>query len=522
MKLNRIAKLLGILLTLVLLISGLSGVATGQEGDELPPIDGGPIIWYVRSGVQEDIDQVNEAVNAYLDDMGFNAEVRLVIVDRSEFEDRMALINAAFEQYDLALTTQSWVNQYGTNVTNEYLIPLTAYENPDNGEVENLLQEYAPDLWASMPEFAWDAARVNGEVYGIINQQIWVKPFGVSIREDVVEAFELQDELEAVDSYDDLTPIFQTLKDAIDDGSIVDMIEDGENVSAVFATIDLLNPNNFGYDQVAPYSFVHIDDEDLNVVAFTETEEFRQAMHLRREWQVAGFTEADTIDFEQAALGYSAGAYLVDVGRLVKPGGALEQAARYGYSWVEYPIAPIFLSTGGPTATMTGVSTSIEDNPDRVHRVMMFMNMVHTDPVLFNMLAKGLEGEHWNWVDEENLLIELVPDSGYNPNIDWALGNVFNAYYVDPNQVGAWPETQALNAEARPSPALGFVFDRSPVEMQIVSVDGIYAEFFQPLSDGQVEDVDAGIEALNQAMRDNGLGDILDEAQRQLDDWAGK
>lgn len=511
------------ILVLGLVLSILLGAfVVSAQDTALEPLEE-PIIWYLRAGVadvQDGLPQVNEALNALLAERGFNATVKLVYLDRSEFDDRMTLINSAFEPYDLALTTYTWVNLYPNNVANDYFIPLTAYENPDTGEVVNMLETYAPNLYASMPAEAWDAARINGEIYAVINQQIWPKPLGVSIRTDVLEAFGLQEAFDAVTTYADLSPIMATIQAAIADGSIADKIADGKNVTHVFATIDLVQPINFGYDQLGtPLAVIDVNDKEMKVTNFYETADFLEAAKLRREWQMAGYTADDPIDFETASAGYTAGQFVMDVGRLIKPGGNLEQAARYGYEWAERAIAPAILTTEGPVSTMTGISSTNEDNPVRVARLLMFLDMVHTDPEIYNLIARGVEGVHWNWVDQERKLIEIAENSNYRPNVDWAIGNQFNAYYVNEAQIGAWEESAALNANAQPSPALGFVFDRSPVELQFVAIEGGIDEFLDPIVDGQAEDVDAAVAALNKFLYDNGLQDILDEAQRQLDAW---
>lgn len=515
---NKLVKLL----VLLLLVCMLGSTVAGAQEDEMPVIEE-PIVWYLRTAVQEDLPLINEAVNEHLAELGFNATVEIIILDRSEFNDRISLINSAGELYDMTLTTYSWVNVYPVNVANEYLIPLDAYYNPDTGEEENLLLEYAPQTWASMPEGAWEAARIAGNIYAVPNQQIWVKPFGVSIRTDVLDALDLMDEYIAVQSYADLTPIMQQIKDTIDDGSLADLIENGENVQAVFATVDMTSPGHYGYDGIGGGYAIDVNDPEMNLVYWYETDAFRAAVELRREWQEKGFTTADPLDTEAQLNGYTAGQWVMDVGRLVKPGGALEQGARFGYEWTEVAIAPAFLATGGPTATMTGVSSTIEDDPERVHRVMQFIELMNTDVELYNLVSFGIEGLHWNWVDQEQLLIELVPDSGYNPGIAWQLGNQFNAYYIDSNQVGAWPQTMELNMNATPSPALGFVFDPTPVATEIASIDAILPEYIEPLNQGQIpiEEIDAHLAAMMEALNAAGLETVKEELQSQLDAWRG-
>jgi putative aldouronate transport system substrate-binding protein len=144
--------------------------------------------------------------------------------------------------------------------------------------------------------------------------------------------------------------------------------------------------------------------------------------------------------------------------------------------------------------------------------------------VFYNTLCKGLEGVHWEWADQAQNLIRPAGgaasfgDTGYNPNTDWMFGNVFNSYYADASQIGAWPETAALNRNARPSPVLGFTFDGSSVQTEIASVAAAKQEFADPIGSGIV-DVESGIAALNQALISAGIEALRDEMQRQIDAW---
>jgi putative aldouronate transport system substrate-binding protein len=208
---------------------------------------------------------------------------------------------------------------------------------------------------------------------------------------------------------------------------------------------------------------------------------------------------------------------------VVKPGGNAETSARWGQPVTSKALAEPMLTTGSVTATMNGVS-SLSDNAELA---VKYLELVNSDPVFYNMLCKGLEGVHWEWADKDRLLIKPAGgaagfgDTGWNPNADWMFGNVFNAYYSDESQVGAWPETAELNRNARPSPVLGFTFDRAKVETEVASIAAVSTEFADPLGAGRV-DPDEGIKRLNQALKDAGIERVRFEMQRQIDEWKAK
>lgn len=520
-----------VVLSAILAFAAVAVFAGGVQGEASQQPSGqpwakplaAPILWYLRASTAdtEDIAVMNKALNVELAKQGFNAGVKVEVINRPDYNTKMNLINSSREKYDLALVTEGWVNLYPQNVENEFLVPLSAYANPKTGKVENLLVSWAPGLWKSIPPETWEAARIKGEIYAVINPQIYVKPFGVSIREDVMKALELQPAINALKSWEDLTAVMDRILKAIQDGSLKGRVENGANLQTVFSTCDLVKPENYRIDILAGSYGVEISDKALSIIDWYATSQFAAAAKLRKLWRDRGYTTKDELDAQSQINGYKAGQWVVDVGRLIKPGGALEQQARMGYSWYEKPIATPFVATSGPTGTLTGVSSGISADPDRVHAVMKLLDIVHTDVVIYNLIAKGVEGVHWNWVDRNSKVISLVESSKYRPNVDWAIGNQFNAYYVDPKQVGAWAETAALNKSAVPSVALGFRFDTTAVKTELTNIATVVKEYGDPLVLGLATDVDSAIKTLRDNMEKAGAGAIRAELERQLASWKG-
>lgn len=481
-----------------------------------------PLKWYLRGSIADtsDMPLVNEALNKALAERGFLAGVRIEFINRPDYETKMNLINASGEAYDLALGTESWFNKYPTAVLNEYLINLSAYRNPKTRKTENLLKVYAPKLWASMPESVWKAAEINGGIHSVINQQIYVQPLGVSLREDVMNALGLKKDIDNLKSYEDLTPIMDRIHRAIKSGELRGKVANSENLVSVFNTCDLLNPINAGYDMLNNVFGVKYDDPQRRIVNFYGSDDFKRLSKLRRLWIERGYCPTDITDPQSEINSYKAGQYVMDVARVIKPGGAVEQAGRMGFSWYEKAIAPSFVRTGGPTATLTGISTTAEKDPARVISAVKLLEFVNSDPAIFNIIAKGVEGVHWNWADRSKNLIALVPGSKYNPGVDWAIGNQFLAYYIDPRQVGAWEETQRLNASSKSSVAIGFRFDPERVKTEIAALDATLKAIAEPLRKGLDPRVDESIARLIDNIEKSGGPKVQTEMAKQFSAWA--
>lgn len=474
--------------------SRLAKVAAQSNLSDLPRL-----IYIFPGGPQPDVERVQTALSEYMAER-IGATIELRAVDWGAYDNQISLINASAENYDLAFTAP-WINNYYTNAGQEYLAPL-----------EDLLPELAPNYWASLTPETWEAARIGGSIYGGINQQIFVKPFGPYIRSDVLEAIGLGSEFAALTSYDQLDPIMAAVKEYVE--------QDDTLTHVTYNLSQILVEENWGYDPQGNGLAVRSSDPSAQVVLFYETDEYRQAVETVRRWYLEGYAPSDVRLWDEMDAAWTAGQYAVRVSEIVKPGGNAETQARWGWAVESRAIAEPLLTTGGVIATLNGVS-SISANQELA---VQFLELVNSDPVFYNTLCKGLQGVHWEWADESQQLIQPASgaasfgDTGYAPNTDWMFGNVFNAYYTDPTQVGAWPETAELNRNARPSPVLGFTFDGSSVQTEIASISAVTQEFGDPLGSGLV-DTDEGLARLNQALRDAGIERVRDEMQRQVDAW---
>ena len=155
---------------------------------------------------------------------------------------------------------------------------------------------------------------------------------------------------------------------------------------------------------------------------------------------------------------------------------------------------------------------------------MEVLEELNTNPEIYNLLAHGILGKHWVWVDEGNKVLgfpEGVTNatSGYDPNTDWMFGNQFNGYYRDAKQVGAWEKTKVMNDTAFPSVALGFVVDRTPIQTEIAQTTAVWKEVVTPIMNGWVSWDEAAADA-QEKLNAAGAQVIVDEVQRQLNEWA--
>jgi putative aldouronate transport system substrate-binding protein len=439
---------------------------------ELPAVE---LVWYLVSGGEPtDLATVEAAVNDYLQPR-INATLKMVHADWGSYGDKISLVHSSGEAVDLEFTAP-WTNNFAAAVSNGALLPL-----------DDLLMTHAPGLYASMQPSVWNAARMGGKLYGVINQQIFPKHFGVGVRQDLAEKYGL--DVAALTGYND--PALFDFMQKVKDGGDTKYVSDGP----------WYEPTFLGYDPLGP-AVVKVDDGAATAVTFGATPEFREHALTVKAWNDAGFLSRDIPDVDAAM---KAGEMALFLTRTVNPGADIVFKQKYERELVSKVMHNVFINTDGVIATMHGINA----NSKNAERAMQLLELVNTDVAFYNLLCYGVEGKHWNWKDQSQLLIEQVADSGYNPGINWEFGNTFNGYYNDPTQVGLLEIHRQVNATATPSPVLGFAFDRTPVETELAAIQQIIDPLNAEIYAGTAADTDAAIAALLEALDNAGQPAVL-------------
>lgn len=481
--------------------------ATATPAPTPLPSLGAPLVWYLRGTPPRDLDAVSAQLNRVLDARGFNARIVLRPIEPARFDRRMAEIRAAGEAWDLVSLTGS---RYADWSAQGLLLPLAAYP-------EDRLKQSEPDLWASLPPSAWQAARVNGIVYAVPNPGAWARARGVFIRADVVEALGLQPALSRLRAPDDLTPLLAQIQSAWQDGTLAARgVLDAKKINSLVGQAGLLYPELAGYDLLVEPFVVRYDDASLKVVNWYQTLDFQSLVSLRRTWQKSGYLPGNALDPDAALQGYRSGRYLVIVGAQVYPGSAADWSARTGYTWVDYPLAAPFLRTQVVCESLTGINAHISGDPERVRRARLLIEWLHTDPGLYNLLARGIQGQHWNWASPGQAWINLSSGSGYLPDYADQLGDSTLLYAIRPGQQGLEQAVRQSNASTPASAALGFRFNPVAVSGEVLAAQGLLPELLTPLAAGQVRDIPSAVDALNKALTIAGAPAIQQELARQL------
>lgn len=438
-----------------------------------------------------DLTLVEEAMSEIMKER-INATIKLNPIEFSSYQDKMNAKDAAGEKYDLCFTS-NWANPYHVKVKNGVFADLT-----------DALPQYAPKYYGGLNPAIWLGPMVGGRIYGAVNQQIFPAAFGPIVRQDLAEKYGL--DLSTIKKIEDMEPFN-------------DKILEGEGGQVIpTETMNFWWSTYWKIDTAPSYGAVYYDDEEIKLHHLWDMPEWKACLELGRRWYEAGYMDKEVVPAADKQAAVNAGKYGYVFHR-AKPGGGAERKAYTGRMYISTIIEdPCLLTTGNVISTMYGVNKQTSS----VEACIRYLELVNTDKPFYNLLCKGIEGKHWVWVDKEKEVIAFpegltAETHPYNPNTDWEFGDQFNAYYVDPEQVGAWEETRKLNDASVPSVLLGFALDTEPIKNEIAEITAAGAEFEDMMN--SLMDLEKAIPAYIDALTNAGAEKVLAEIQRQVDEW---
>ncbi len=436
---QKMKKVVALLLIAVMAI-GFVSCGKNASGD-VPTL-----VWYLPGEKQADVVAVNEAINAIIEPE-IGAKIDLQYIASSDFTERLRLVMASQDEFDLCFT--GFANPY-----------LDGVRRGGFYEMSDLLEEYGEELSKSIPDYLWEAVNVDGEIYAVPCYQAMTQCAAIYFNKALVEKYGF--DTSKVKKMEDIVPFLETIRDN----------EKGNFFPMQRPTISYFYEDPFRYEATS-INYVYLDRKTNELVFMYDIPEIDKAQRTIKEWNDAGFFNPDisaSTPIAQVAVSVTTG---------YRPGDPEDRARQAGYEIIAVPISDFAMSRSTATTTMTAISATSK-NPEKAMQMILQVNV---NPEVFNLCAYGIEGKHYEKIDENH--IKLIPDSGYAPDGNWKFGNMFIGYLMEGYQDDLWEVLAANNDKAKKELLIGFVADVSPVSTYISNIataQGEYAELLNGTS----------------------------------------
>lgn len=507
MKAKKLKKLFAITVCIALLaaVTGCGNTGNPAQGDseskENPVKEEGksnetPVeltMLLTSSGVStEEMDKVAEKINEItLEEC--NAKIEFQMVSIPDHATKTNMVLASGEKLDIFQGFSNFINYYD----NGYLLEMDPY------------LEYAPDIADLLGPYM-EMGKINGNTYGLPALKDIAGGASIMFRKDIID--ELGINLSEIRDFDGLEEVLRMIKEAHPE--MTPLSGDVSYPAISINTLYNLEKGTYS-DKLGNNLGVLYDPQSTEVVDYYETETFKRLVEYAWKWANEGLIGSDdlTDSYSLVKAGNVAGC-----GYSYTPKAEAEASANCGtemVAWV-YEAAPI-------ACTTNDWSWCINSQCEDPVTAMKVLNLFYTNKEIQNLLAWGIEGEHYEMVDEEQGIIRY-PDGkdagsvGYYQWTKFSFQNNFLQYLMEGTSPTQWKEIEAFNNEAMVSGALGFTFNSASVSTQVAACTNVVNEYAKALLNGQL-DPETELPAFIEKLKASGIDEIIAEKQSQLDAW---
>ena len=484
----KVLKILALMLSLVFLSRYTLNLNPDEEAQgEVPKII---IVMEKTTEILEDSSMVIDKINEYIRPL-ISAEIDILYIEDSVYGKNLNYMFDAAEQVDVVFLP--YLDNVKRFQSSGKLLPL-----------DQLMSQYGDGILENIIPDEMSIGKINDRLYGIPTNRSKGYVYGFQYRKDIAERYGI--DISDVEKLEDLTPIFESLKKSNP--------EMRPFVPPFYArTWDGLD------DYYYPFGVLMDYGQTTEVVNLYETKEYANYIQLMYEWNQAGYMVNTTLNYSHDYHYYLRSDEVFCRLNTDSP-GMLEQESRILGKQLGYvALSPVFTCSVDLTYALWSVTSSCK-HPDKA---MQFLNLMYSDPVIANLLYNGIEGEHYEFVDQSKGIIDLPEgvdsDSArYMQSNGWKFGNQFITYVWGGNSPDLYSDTKQYNAESLKSKALGFSFDTSPVYEEYMDCINVKSKYAHGLEIG-VLNPRIYLPKLLDELDKAGIDIIISEKQRQLDDW---
>lgn len=445
--------------------------------------------------VPQEMQRVQDELNKLLSKK-IGATVKLLPINAGAWAQQANLMLASGENLDLMIDGTLGFFTLSSHVSKNQLLPL-----------DDLVAKYGQGISKSMDSVFLNAGKVNGKLYILPVIHEFGGNFVICMRKDIVDKLKI--DVSKIKTYNDVEATLLKVKKAYPD--VVPLVPQDAQSTIVKGMHDW---DRLGIDIGA----IADSGATLKVVDIYETKEYADLIKRAHKWYQEGLILKDAAtskdDWSTYVKANRAFAFL----GMAKPGFDVQESLQVGQPMVTAELIPPYCTTDN----VIDFGWTIPRNSKNPEKAMQLLNLLYSDPEVFNLLVYGTEGKDYVKIGNNMIDFPKGLDSnsvGYSlSGYSWELGNQFQGYVFKGNTPTIWEDTKAFNGRALKSKALGFVFDSTPVKDEVAACQNVLNRYVPGLEMGVLDprtltDFIAKLKAA-------GGDKIIAEKQRQIDAWA--
>lgn len=478
--------------------------SSANDGENLEDLAEIEVMFWTLNTIPSDTDMVEDAINAITEER-INTTVNLNIIEMGSYVQQLNLMMSGGEKLDLMVTLPGDSAHFNSMTSQNQLMDIT-----------DLLQEYAPELLDTVPENWLDGTSINGRIYSVTSFGDKATPMAFMCRKDILD--EMGIDPDTVKNADDLDALFAKVLEIHPDMTPVAI----GSQKVIFAPYsfdengELIKFDGLGEGDNSIISI--FGDDSTEIQNYYETDEYRATIERMKDWYDKGYLYRDGSTYDEAAESLIAAGNFFGTFKQVSVGSEASASATCGHEmyYIMLDDSPIINTLSLRKFTWAVPSTSTEPEA-----AVKFMNLLYTDAEVLNLLTWGIEGVHYQTLDDGS--IDFLEGQDAN-NCGYYLGDctaIFGNGFLAKVRNGQDPDLRntalELNLNAQVSRFNGFSFDTTGLENQVASLTNTVEQYRPALACGlYTEDY---LNEFIQQLQSNGVETYLDTIQGQLDEW---
>ncbi|MDR2514268.1 MAG: DUF3502 domain-containing protein [Christensenellaceae bacterium] len=401
-------------------------------------------LYSVKSSDQNEV--VAKAINELIGPK-FNATVEFTMITGADWDTKALVPLRAGEKIDIIFTSVS--RGFMTTVANNVFLKL----NDPDGPYGDLLAQYAPKTVEDLGVFISNN-KVDGWNYTVPTQKELCVPGGLIWNADYVDKYGI--DVATVDTYDEIAPYLAKFKEE-KPGNYPLLVTTGWSFISPFI-------QNF-LDNMEPISMFIGEEGATNGEPALVWEQEQTHNHVA---QMGKWFEMGYINPDAQLKSYStndemyAGNFLVTFDQVLKGGQVkakelMSSSGNPDLRLVEQQTSASIIVTSHLGGSMLAIPVSSKDPV----RAMLYINEMHQNPELINLMAWGIEGTHYDLDDQGRAVQRKLNGWSDSHGGKWTIGNQFMQYVSNQEDLDKYEQMQALTDAAWNHESLGFRFKQN-------------------------------------------------------------
>ena len=386
-------------------------------------------------------------------------------------------------------------------------------------ELDDLVDQYGQDI-VEAEGVAMKGGYFDGALYGIPTEEKMGRVKAFECRKDLLDKYGIEYDENKIYTLEDLSEIFATVQAG--EGDAFHCIAANGSEDPIYSYFDHTDQLGASYASGVLMDYGQGEDEIVN---YFETQEFEDYCNTVRSWFENGYLSQDCNTTTDSSLVQMQTGNYLGMFSNAEPDMIANHSVNM-QAYVGTDVVPLYTSAPASMTQFYQVTQwMIPITCDNPEKTMEFLNLTYKDKDIVNLLYRGIEGTHYNFVKGSDCVVEYpegidASNTPYSAVLNvW--GDKMKDYVMAPLNETYYDAMKNFNSSITDdhiSRALGYCFNSNSVKTQYAAVNDVITQYKAVLGMGVVDPA-SEMENFRNALKAAGIDDVIAENQKQYAEW---